>query len=258
MTPSLPDLPVFKLIAMHSFMWITILGLLISLAGQEKLSQIPVTYDFNCKTMANRFLNISKYLISRHLQIKKSPGDGHCLLHSICSSWHSQLPSKIHVTIESLKSGVFIETVLHADQYKPFLQLHSSSLYTGLRSYILDRHYNQGFGDLVPSVISNALNTRLIILDEGPQKSFGEIIVSPRTEPSNTITIHRQGDHYNGIIKYNLDPPPVQSVSHRIQYNADFLKSLRDKGNKLKRCTRKALFNHRLWKPQNQHSPFQH
>ena len=71
-----------------------------------------------------------------------SPMDGHCLLHSVCSSWQSQLSYFRTIGSESIKSNIFIETLAKSENYPPFLSCHLS-LSRGLRSYLIDRHYLQ-------------------------------------------------------------------------------------------------------------------
>ena len=107
-----------------------------------------------------------------NVTIEHSPADGHCLLHSVVSSWQYQMANRpfVPITLEELKAKIFIETVNNADQYIPFyLSSDEQSIFKGLDRYLIDRHYDQSFGDLVPVIIANALNLTLHILNENDQ-----------------------------------------------------------------------------------------
>ncbi len=146
-------------------------------------------------------MTLAKLLASKGWKIWTSPGDEYCLLYSVCSAWSNQVPHLPKLDTEHIKSKIFIETVDNAELYTPFL-LHEnrSNLFVGLRSYLISRHYNQGVGDIVLSVISNALNISLSILNEGQNNTYTETPVTrwEGTSP-RTITIDRRGEHYSGV-----------------------------------------------------------
>ena len=106
-----------------------------------------------------------RHLAWRGLRLLPSPMDGHCLLHSVCSSWQSQLSHFRTIDLESIKSNIFIESLANSENHTSFLSSHLS-LSRGLRSYLIDRHYKSRFGDLVPLAIANALCIKLDILNE--------------------------------------------------------------------------------------------
>ena len=95
---------------------------------------------------------LSTFLARRSLQMLRSPGDGHCLIHSVVSAWNSQLSSRDAISVESVKAELFIETVKNVDLYDPVM-CGRLPLFRGLRRYIIDRHYNQDFGDIVPNIL---------------------------------------------------------------------------------------------------------
>ena len=116
----------------------------------------------------------------------------------------------IPITLEELKAKICIETVNNADQYISFfLSPDEQSLFKGLDMYLIDRHYDQSFGDLVPAIIENALNLTLHILNENDQnRTVNAINVTPRSGESTMLSLHRCGDHYNGV---RLDSPELAS-----------------------------------------------
>ena len=151
-----------------------------------------------------------RHLVTRGLTIAPSPGDGHCLLHSICRAWSSQLPHLAHIDLHHVKSQIFIETTSNSDQYLPLTPCMSrKSLFHGLNNYLLDKHYDQFFGDIVPRVISNALQVQLHILNETPRLDVHRVTVHPQRAHCAKLDIHRRGDHYNAI---TTAFPPGSSV----------------------------------------------
>ena len=81
---------------------------------------------------------LSSFFARKGLKLLRSAGDGHCLLHSIVSSWNSQLAAHKPISIDSVKADVFIETLNNADLYDPFIGGRLPHL-TGLRRCIIDR-----------------------------------------------------------------------------------------------------------------------
>ena len=161
-------------------------------------------------------MSLARSMAFKGCRILRSPGDGHCLLYSLVSSWTNQLPQFSPIDLELVKSHIFIQPVQNADQYLPFLQpTNRVSLFVGLRSYLINRHYNQAFGDIVPAIISNAFQVNLNFYNEAPDHSYETITVAPWSVSSNQISvdIHRQGDHYNGIVPCSL---PISTSNAKI------------------------------------------
>ena len=190
---------------------------------------------------------LSRALISRGWTISKSPGDGHCLLHSVLSSWRNQLPHKPpkDLDLEHIKAHVYIETVQNPGDYAPFLSQGSNlQLFKGLSQYLLHRKYNQEFGDLVPVIISNSFNIGLDIVNQTDHNIIQEISVAPRSTYTESLVIHRHRDHFNGIHISN----PYQNTT---QYTGEYLKQPRPNASHISRRTRKILFKYNIWKPRS-------
>ena len=105
------------------------------------------------------------------------------------------------ITIEDLKARIFIETVNHLNEYTSFLVAplnEPSYMMHQLRVYLESKIYNHDFGDLISRVIANSLFVSVHILDEiGGEISSKEI--EPTVFAQNTLVVHRNGDHYNGV-----------------------------------------------------------
>ncbi len=67
-------------------------------------------------------MSLLRTLASKGCRILRSPGDGHCIIYGVCSSWTGQLYPTPAIDPEHIKSHIFIETVNTVDQYVPFIQ----------------------------------------------------------------------------------------------------------------------------------------
>ncbi len=99
----------------------------------------------------------------------------------------------------------------------PFFKLQiqcRSSIFAGLtcRSYLINKHYNQAFCDIVPSIIANALN--LVIYHETADHWYERITVAPWNASYWTVNIHRKGDHY-----IQLDHPGHSTIISHTEHS---------------------------------------
>ncbi len=148
-------------------------------------------------------MSLLRTLASKGCRVLRSHGDGHCLIYSVCSSWTGQLYPTPAIDPEHVQSHIFIETVNNVDQYVPFIQpANRLSLITRLKGYLINKHYNQSFGDILPAIISNALQVSLNIFHENSGHDYERITVDPWVNRDNQghVDIHRSRDHYNSIV----------------------------------------------------------
>jgi hypothetical protein len=130
-------------------------------------------------------------------------------LYSIITALRYQL--NLSIDLNSLKSSLFIEITSHPDRYSPFLPDEEDNLLTSLNKYIRLKHYNSGLGDILPLVLSNIYLVNIRILDQ-QRHSLQILDISPSfTTSLDSITIHRSGDHYNGIGFASEDPAGIVS-----------------------------------------------
>ena len=96
----------------------------------------------------------------------------------------------------------FVEAITNSSCYDPFLE-DRTLLPTGLRRYILDRHYDQSVGDIVPTIIANALQVKVDIVNVSSTGSYDVLSICPTSCLSHTgqIMVHRDGDHFNGLVR---------------------------------------------------------
>jgi hypothetical protein len=205
---------------------------------------------------------LMRTLWARGWNITQSKGDGHCLLYSVVSSWNSQLPDLSRVDVEHVKGNIFTETVQHPERYRQFLLPPTrENLFSSLRKYLVEKQYNHGFGDVVPSVIANAFHVNIRILNEGSRGECDECVISPQLCTDSTVVVHRHSDHYNAItfaaksctstIKPEQQQAPLYQKTEQLCYTSEHLKAMRSSAAGLNRGARKALFRNHIWNPPN-------
>ena len=141
-------------------------------------------------------------LSSLGMAIIKSPGDGHCLIHSFKTSGNSQLPYKRPVDYDTIKSNIFIETLTHCSHYANFLEPVSNfKVMHNLKNYLLSKIFNNRFGDCLPLIIANAFQANIKLYDEHLSgNSFTIHSISPNfTSAIGTLYLCGKGDHFDGI-----------------------------------------------------------
>ena len=158
-------------------------------------------------------MRLNRILMQSDMELHQAPGDGHCLLHSVITSWNKQLSTLPPLNMERIKSSIFLETIHNSDRYLPFCDPPTSkSLIKGMRKYLLSRSYNQSYGDIVPVVIVNALKQKITVLNEnlsdGTVTSIDIVPYNIVNDNSTSLMIHHRGEHYNGLI------PTTKSVYH--------------------------------------------
>ena len=152
-------------------------------------------------TSTQHTMAVFRHLARQGLRILPSSMDGHCLLHSVWSSWKSQVSQLKPIDLETIKMNSFTETANNADKYFGPFNYNSFALFQGLRLYLIQRNYKSMFGELVPHIIANALCVNLNIINE-KLRDFEYIPIVPRDGADGAVaslTLHRQGEHYNGV-----------------------------------------------------------
>jgi hypothetical protein len=117
------------------------------------------------------------------------------------------------MSVHQVKCAIFTETTDFVDRYNLFCQYPDNThygLFRSLNKYIIQKCYNQQFGDLAPVIAANALGVTLKILNESNGGDIRCVDVSPggvAHSKVSTITIHRKQDHYSAV-------KPRQSYLH--------------------------------------------
>ena len=99
-----------------------------------------------------------------HFSVLKSPGDGHCFIHSVSASVASMHPPEC-VSNAVILAKVKNEVLSYTPWYIPFVDGASMmSLLNGMHGYVDHKRYDTPFGDIVPHIVANALEVDIIIM----------------------------------------------------------------------------------------------
>ena len=94
---------------------------------------------------------LSDILSQNKLELRISPDDGHCLLHSIITSWNTQLRLRTLINQHKIKCSFFVEAVKNYEIYLAFLVDSNACVYfAGLRRYLVNKIYNHALTDAAP------------------------------------------------------------------------------------------------------------
>ncbi len=127
---------------------------------------------------------LSNLLKSNGWEIKTSPPDGHCLLHSLITSTRSQLPDMNPITLKSIKEKIDREVTSNYSEYLNY-GFTDASLNDEMHSYIHFGVYDSGFGDLVPVILSRVCHINIVILDTSRSGEVTKHTMNPRTDTTH-------------------------------------------------------------------------
>ena len=129
---------------------------------------ILVNHTLSAFVFSSYTLHISTMLLNTILSrnqwtIKRSPGDGHRLLHSVVSSYASQINHTPAPTLQSLKESIE-ELITKSPADYMIYGFTTPNLIKQMKSYIYKKDCNSDFRYIAPQIISRLLNVDLTIL----------------------------------------------------------------------------------------------
>ena len=131
-----------------------------------------------------------------------------------------------------------METVRNIEKYIGFFlppcNTHKQ-IFKWLRLYLLEKIYNNPFGDLVPNIAANAMQMKLTILNEESSNKTREYTIYPETDNGVSLVVHRKSDHFRIV---HL---PESNIKCTRSYSRSELLSIRSRGICITRPTHKAL-----------------
>jgi len=147
--------------------------------------------DDSCSTTDN---SLNSFLYNHQLRIHKSPGDGHCLLHSINTA--------TGIPLIVLKGLIITEFNKNPGLYSIGTEgHHSGNAQEQLRLYIDKKIYNLPIVDNIPILLANCLGNSLYIFQDISSKTLISKF-SGTDSNSKPILLRRNNDHYDTIISY--------------------------------------------------------
>ena len=137
--------------------------------------------------------------------VVKSPADGHCLLHSVVSSMKSQLFPPLETNTSALLSLIKNEFKSHPERYIRFIPGNRmSSFYHDFDRYAYSRIYDSKSVDLIPNILCNAFDMKLILLTG--QTGITDVYNIEDSVTSFHLILQKCGEHYDGIAPIVPEP----------------------------------------------------
>ena len=129
------------------------------------------------------------------------------------------------------------ELKLNMKDYMPFtVDMTCNDLLKELQNYIKNKKFNNTIGDLAPKIIANALKVGLLIVEEDKINKNTTVTDICSNDNSNNkwVLIHKQGMHYNGILRCN------KNMANKLRLCSWNIQSLSER-KMGEECIRKAL-----------------
>ena len=127
----------------------------------------------------------------------RSPGDGHCLVHSVLTCLQD-----LGMTIEmgDILDAIEKDTVDNAHVYLRYMAtLSLDVLMWEMKAYVYQKHDNSSFGGLVPYIIANSLRININIISKLDRYSPHGVTCSD-SYPVSNIFVYKQDIHYYAIL----------------------------------------------------------
>ena len=135
----------------------------------------------------NDLLRINKWYV------KKEPGDGHCLIHSIADT--------TSIEEDFIVKEIHHESQLHMKSYIAFLPGVKPRDFTNqVNAFLYKKQYNLPVVDVMPFIVSNALGLNIELVNSSADGSYSLFLIKPFEESECMVSIIRKGDHFDALI----------------------------------------------------------
>ena len=165
---------------------------IILLSGGIQLNLSPPTFVL-------KSLPVIDHLQSSDLQLIQTPSDGHCQFHTIHLSLHHM--HKLHLPLQFIINATRHELLARSADYIQFGFPNVLDYQRQIDRYLTDKIYNDVISDLMPMAIANALNVRIIIVDDIISKINQKAIIIPRSSVPDDkyIIVCLRAEHYSAL-----------------------------------------------------------
>ena len=144
-------------------------------------------------------------------KIVKSPGDGHCFIHSIVKSHNSQHSEASPIDARGLFESITTETTRNSSLYMSFIENESENdQFEQMKQYVRYKRYDSFLGDMMPLVVATILKKDIHILttdDNGMEKT--EIKSPGNVTCRNHIYVYKIGEHYDTVVPLIQTKPTI-------------------------------------------------
>ena len=166
-------------------------------------------------------------LYSTSFNIHTSPGDGHCFFHFLLQCLNMCMPD-MGMLFFALKSIFKSETMSISHIYTPiYRDASKTQLFAEMKLYVNNKIFKTLFGDLVPLVMANALESNVIVIKKQVNGGHNMHIIPPSipAQININIVVYKTGEHYDGclpkssarvesVIESHLKPLPLAENIH--------------------------------------------
>ena len=143
--------------------------------------------------------------------IIQSPGDGHCLLHSVVTAFNKTGTPSTKIDVDLLKVLIRSELTENEDAYCEMYGFTPSGLQVQMNDYFIQKRYDCDLCDIMPSVISAVVHVNISIFNHTAQ---GVQVINIKTNEKHcrTIFLQRLRDHYNAVVPKFLRQHKIQKI----------------------------------------------
>lgn len=160
---------------------------------------VPLDIDFTFESSRTPEGSVCRY--DNSLVLVSVPRDGLCLFHSVLRAQGSYGWGDSSLSLDKLLQLVELEAMRNKSMYICYLDESDQANFKYLlRNYLQFGSFNSVLGDLMPSILANALNIKITI----EQTSGAALSVEPSTSMSshvNEIHVRLVEKHYEPYIK---------------------------------------------------------
>ena len=177
------------------------------------INEIDILFEALAARLHNRIDtdSFACWLSTVNLAIIKSPGDGHCMLHSAKKC----LVNASILVPEHMTEVISRHVYLNIGYYTQFFNS-AEQLILLMNRYLKSKEYNNDFVDIMPLVIANTFMCNLTIFNNTIIVS--KISINPTIQTIESypkIYLYRNNDHYDSIIRKNPKRPPEEMHSNK-------------------------------------------
>ena len=148
-----------------------------------------------------------------HYKIFNSPGDGHCLLYSVVTSYNNQLDRVDKLSINNLKHIMYkeVQDNFYINYHEFCVNPSYDDFYKELGEYLECKRFNSTVGDMSPLIIAKALNIGIIICESVTVDNVKDVKLHhmncSRETNNGIIVIYKNGMHYDAIVHTMMSAP---------------------------------------------------
>ena len=161
---------------------------------------------------------LSSGALQNSFKIVKSPGDGFCLLHSMCVSLKAQFPHICDFNVTKLIKLLKEEAIRYKEIYSIAIKSPGALEYE-MYDYINNKNYDSDFGDIVPLLLANSIAIDVCILYRHECVMKHNLVACKRSIAKSCVFIYKCDEHYDAVspvspIRCSHDPSPdkIRSV----------------------------------------------